>query len=81
MMMSCLIKLELSTLAVTGLIVATGASDNDMRIAIAALATAISILFGIVLTNAKTIAKKLAACEDDRADLWKKIAEMEHERK
>jgi len=79
-MITCLINLEASTLIITGALLATGATDNDLRIAIGALTAAIATLFGIVLTTARSTYKKLNECEDDRNKLWEKIAEMEHER-
>ena len=80
-MMTCLIQIEASTLFFTGALLATGATDNDLRIAVATLTAAIATLFGIVLSTYRTTAAKLAECERDRNKLWQKIAEMEHDNK
>ena len=77
-MMYCLIKLELATLTFTGFILALGASESDLRIAIGALAGAIVVLFGIVMAAYRNIQKKfdqtfeqLMDCENDRNELRK----------
>lgn len=83
--MLALIKLEAATLGVTGVILAVGATDNDMRIAIGALAGAIIVLFGIVMTAYRNISKKfditfekLIECEQDRNDLRKTLGIPAH---
>ena len=78
-MITCLVQLEASTLLFTGALLATGATDSDLRIAIATLTGAIATLFGIVIATARATYKKLNECEDDRNKLWQKIAEMEHD--
>jgi hypothetical protein len=77
-MMNCLIQLEASTLFFTTALLATGATDNDLRVAVGALTAAIATLFGIVISIYRTTAAKLNDCETDREKLWAKIAELEH---
>jgi hypothetical protein len=72
---AALIKIETATLGLTGLVVAV--ADNDMRAAIVGLALAIVTLFGLVIRNHNETKVKLKACEDDRNDLWRRIASLE----
>lgn len=43
--------------------------------AVAALATAVSILFGIIRADLRDVKKRLEECEKDRLNLWAKIAQ------